>query len=208
MSAIKNTLQFGATAPAGPCRWRESTDFCDFSVFLEKNQARIRRAVAVRLGYQVGDLAGIDDLLEEAFRRVWQGLARDCQEGILTQGCLRNMLVELAMNLIAAADRTPALRGSDRSAESQQQEGPHDGPHDGPAVRNQILQVWDHYVLWLPERDREILDMVDNLGMSYHDVARELVISRDSAGRRYRWARKKLRELVIRALERERDATA
>ena len=186
-------------------RQHQDGDRQAFTDLWARHQDQVRKAIASRLGYRVRELFDIDDILQETYLAAWKGIEEGRFHDFSTVGSFRNLLVKIALNKIVDAGRRIDAAKCDKAREEPLPETdsrlPGRDERPSQILRAQEMQeIWDHYLLWLTDQERTVIDMIDNLGMTHGEVGEELGCSEQGARKRYSRARQRLRQLVQKRL--------
>ncbi len=171
----------------------------------ERYLPRTRRIVACRMGWQMKKILEYDDLVQEAFLRIFQGLERFEPR---TVGSFRQWVALCVERAIqdAARHARRAKRGGGR--ERRMADLAHesltatifagDSPTPSVVVANKELEErLEKCLLELPERYRELVVLRSFCEMTFAEVAETLGFEREATARQaYSRAVGKLREML------------
>jgi RNA polymerase sigma-70 factor (ECF subfamily) len=166
---------------------------------------RVRQAVALRMGRRLRQLAELDDVVQEVFIRVLEGLERFEHR---SEGSFRNWLARCVQREVA--DHARSLGRKKRGAGMVRRfgdfesgvlassifEGSEPTPSDF-AGATELAEKIEDALLSMPQHHREIIVLRAVLGMSYDEIAREIGVSRAGAVRvAYLRATRNLKDLM------------
>lgn len=152
---------------------------------------RLRRALGLRLGRRLGEIADVDDVCQDALLAAFEQIdaVRD-----LSPGCFMNWLVKIAMN--QAHDHRREARAQKRGGGGVRPFVDHDarlladsvlrGREPTPsqvARRSELEELLEAALLELSPRDRHVFELRALCGMSFDEIAIELGMQRPSSAR-------------------------
>jgi RNA polymerase sigma-70 factor (ECF subfamily) len=165
--------------------------------------SRVRRIVALRMGWRLRDIHDVDDLVQDALLRVFQSMG---SLRAMSGGEFRNFVSRCVQNeVVDVLRRSKAIK---RGGRLRRQVAMEDvslaslidrrirSPGSEARVREREERV-EAALLALPERHREVIVLRHLLGLEYAEIARTLGFAEEvNARMAVSRAMKKLREIV------------
>lgn len=167
----------------------------------------ILRSVARGLGRHLKDILDPEDILQETFRLACTELERRSYQDFRTVGRFRLLLARIARQLLADAGRRESSLKRDwrlrvSSASLHEPELASNDPRPSEiAAGTEACEVAERALLTLAPHERTVLDLRDNLGLSYEEIAEAMDLRTSAAAKlrctraRRRWEAK-TRELL------------
>ena len=176
-------------------------DRAAYDELFARHAAAVRRSIAARLGSQLCDIVQIDDVLQEAFLRAWQYLESEHVTSASSIASFRGLVVRIALRAVQDLGRygKRAKRAQDQTVplDAVGREPSDHGPRPSEGLQLQELEERTELAfLSLRERDRLVIDCLDNLAMSYSEAAEELGCSVPNARLRYHRAKERWAEAL------------
>lgn len=177
------------------------------NALFERYLPRTRRIVACRMGWRLKQVEEYDDLVQEAFLRIFQGLD---QFEARSEGSFRQWVACCVERAIRDAARRSkrAKRGGDRVrrladlGNESLSESIFAGDSPTPSLvvgARELEERIEECLLKLPERYRELIVLRSFCEMSYAEIAEALGFDREGTARQaYSRAVAKLREMLDR----------
>lgn len=179
----------------------DSGDPDAFARLYERHASAIRRAIAARSSRRVRELVEIDDLVQEAFLRAWQYIGRAGAGRMPGIRCFRALLVTAALRALQDLRRREARLRRDAGRTEPLDVLHHEIPSPEPrpvesARAKELSAVREQAFHSLMRRDREVLELRDEVGFSYSEVAVRMNCKPENAKLRYFRAKDRLRRAI------------
>lgn len=159
-----------------------------FRLLYELHAESVLRSAARALGHHLTDLVDPEDILQEAFVIACQQVRERSAEEFRTTGRFRHMLARIARNVVVDTGR---LHSAEKR--SWKRKEPLGDGHDHPSAEThrpsfgartlEAQQVAEAVLLEARPEDRQIIDLRDNLGLEYTEIAEVLGLGSPAAAK-------------------------
>ena len=144
-----------------------------FRQLYELHSQPVLRSVARSLGRHLREFVDPEDILQETFRLAYVEVQKRSWEDFRTAGRFRLLLAKIARQVVSDTGRKAGAQKRDwRRREDLGRELVGQGPRPSEIVLGaELTEKAEDAFLTLSDSEREILDLRDNLGLEYTEIA-------------------------------------